>query len=302
MTLEAGPSAETTVSGTRQVCLETPASLAELTAALGRMTARSRFIAGGTDLVRSMLQDHWAPDLIVDLSGIAELKGVSAGETDLRIGAATTFSEIARDPLVTRHAACLTGAASVVGSVQTRNMATIGGNVGNASPCGDSLAPLLALDARAAVLDAAGAVSERPVADILAGPGRTTLRHDEVMTQIVVPLLGDGWRSTYAKLGSRTMVSVARVGMAMVVHLDEAAGTIIEARVAIGALGVTAFRALGLEVLLAGSRLNESSREAFVAACPDVARQSIPGRYSLPYKQEAIRGVARDAWEALDLG
>lgn len=281
--------------------LTTPASLVELTTALGSMSAQSRFLAGGTDLVRSMQQDHWRPDLIVDIGDVAELHGIRSDAGTLRIGAATTFTDIAADPLVVRHATCLARAAAVVGSRQTRNIATVGGNIGNASPCGDSLAPLLALEARAVVLDSRGATSERPVAEVLAGPGRTTLRHDEIIIELVLPLLGDDWRSTYAKLGSRTMVSVARVGMAVLVRLDEAAETILEARVGIGALGQTAFRAEGLEQLLTGSRVNEGTRDAFVAACPDVARQSIPGRYSLPYKQEAIRGVAWDAWESLGL-
>ncbi len=293
--------AAATSSGVRRLRLLTPASLVELTAALSAVTAQSRFLAGGTDLVRSMQQDHWIPDLIVDLGDVAELHGIQATADDLRIGAATTFTDIASDPLVGRHATCLARAAAVVGSRQTRNMATIGGNIGNASPCGDSLAPLLALEARGVVLDSGGATCERPVAEILAGPGRTTLRHDEIITELVLPLLGDDWHSTYAKLGSRTMVSVARVGMAVVVRLDAAAETIVEARVGIGALGLTAFRAEGLEQVLTGSRVNQSTRDAFVAACPDVARQSIPGRYSLPYKQEAIRGVAWDAWEDLGL-
>jgi CO/xanthine dehydrogenase FAD-binding subunit len=306
MTPEAGTGIgarpEAAADAATRVRVTTPASIEELTLSLGAKTAQSRFIAGGTDLVRSMVQDRWTPDLIVDLSGVPELRGIRVDQTDLRIGAATTFADIALDPLVLRHATCLARAAAVVGSAQTRNMATIGGNVGNASPCGDSLAPLLALEARALILDSAGATSWRPVGEILAGPGATTLRHDEVIVELAVPLPGDGWRSTYAKLGSRTMVSVARVGMAVVLRLDETAGAIAEARVAIGALGQTAFRAEGLEVLLAGSRVNESTREAFVAACPDVARQSIPGRYSLPYKQEAIRGVACDAWDSLGLG
>jgi CO/xanthine dehydrogenase FAD-binding subunit len=288
-------------SGVRRPRLLTPANLVELTDALGAMTAQSRFLAGGTDLVRSMQQDRWTPDLIVDLGDLAGLHGIRTTTDALCIGAATTFTDIASHPLVLRHATCLARAAAVVGSVQTRNMATIGGNIGNASPCGDSLAPLLALEARGVVLDSGGATCERPVAEILAGPGHTTLRHDEIITELVLPLLGDDWRSTYAKLGSRTMVSVARVGMAVVVRLDAAAETIVEARVGIGALGRTAFRAEGLEQVLTGSRINQSTRDAFVAACPDVARQSIPGRYSLPYKQEAIRGVAWDAWESLGL-
>jgi len=281
--------------------ISTPAGLPGLIEALAATTPKSRLLAGGTDLVRAMTQDHWTPDLIIDLSGIPELHGVQTGAGCLRIGATTTFSEIATDEVVWRHARCLAEAADVVGAVQTRNIATIGGNVGNASPCGDSIPALLALDATAVIVDAIGETSERRVGQIVTGPGTTSLRHDQAIVEFAIPTPPDGSRSTYAKLGSRTMVSVARIGMALVVRLEPADRTILEARVGIGALGETAFRAADLERLLTGRRADEATRDAFIAACPRVAQNAIPGRYSLPYKQEAIRGVAADAWAKLDL-
>lgn len=285
----------------------TPAGLPGLIETLALSTPQSRLLAGGTDLVRQMTQEHLTPDLIIDLSGVAELHGIRAAAGCLRIGATATFAEIAADPLVRRHARCLAEAAGVVGAVQTRNMATIGGNVGNASPCADSVPALLALDASALVINGQGEKTERRVDGIVAGPGTTTLRHDEAIIELVVPLLDESYRSTYAKLGSRTMVSVARIGMAVVVRLVLDAGdtsapaAIDEARVGIGALGETAFRAPTLEQVLAGRPADRATRHEFIDACPAVAQSSIPGRYSLPYKQEAIRGVADDAWTALGL-
>jgi carbon-monoxide dehydrogenase medium subunit len=104
------------------------------------------------------------------------------------------------------------------------------------------------------------------------------------------------------------MVSAARIGMALVVSLDPGEdeetqpGTIVDARIGIGALGETAFRAGRLEELLVGRPADAETRSTFVEACPEMARDAIPGRSSLPYKQEAIRGVATDAWDALGLG
>jgi len=288
--------------------IETPAGLPGLVDALAAMTPRSRVLAGGTDLVRQMTQDGHRPDIIVDLSGVRELRHIRQVGESLRLGATTTFAEIAGDPTVRRHATCLASAAASVGAVQTRNMATIGGNIGNASPCADSIPALLALEATVMVLDGHGETTERRLDRVLKGPGATALRHDEVITEIVVPVPGGERRSSYAKLGSRTMVSVARIGMALVVRLERGdgeetqPGTIAEARVGIGALGETAFRADDLEELLRGRPADEATRAALVDAGPVVARAAIPGRSSLPYKQEAIRGVATDAWDALGLG
>jgi len=279
--------------------LLTPGGLQELTAALQRMTPSSRLLAGGTDLIRSMHQDLWEPDLLIDLSGLRELDYVRLEDGTLRVGALTTFAELQADPLVRRHARCLAEAAAQVGSAQIRNVATVGGNIANASPCADSVTALVALDAAVHTIDGGGQSVVRPLEQIFVGSGRTSLAPDEAITEVSFAALGADQRTTFAKIGSRSTVTVARLSMAVVVKYEADASMLSEARVALGAIGEYAFRDARLEELLEGRPANEESARLFAAGCADAVRRAIPGRYSLPYKQHAVLGLAYDAWNAL---
>jgi CO/xanthine dehydrogenase FAD-binding subunit len=281
--------------------LLTPGGLRELTAALRRATPDSRLLAGGTDLIRSMHQDHWEPDLLIDLSGVRELDGVRLERGRLHVGALTTFAELQADPLVRRHARCLAEAAGQVGSAQIRNAATVGGNIANASPCADTVTALVALGADVRTIDGDGRSTTRPLTQVTVGSGRTSLAPDEAITEVGFAALSADCRSAFAKIGSRSTVSVARLSMALVVKYDPGAGTMSGARVALGAVGETAFRDARLEDLLEGRAANAESARLFAGGCREAVRRAIPGRYSLPYKQYAAVGLAFDAWNALGL-
>jgi len=281
--------------------LLTPGGLQELTAALRRATPSSRLLAGGTDLIRSMHQDLWEPDLLIDLSGVRELDYVRLEDGTLRVGALTTFAELQADALVRRHARCLAEAAAQVGSAQIRNVATLGGNIANASPCADTVTALVALGAHVRTIGGGGQSVVRPLEQIFVGSGRTVLAPDEAITEVSFAALGADQRTTFAKIGSRSTVTVARLSMALAVKYDKDAGTLSEARVALGAVGESAFRDARLEELLEGRPADEESARLFAAACTDAVRRAIPGRYSLPYKQHAVVGLAYDAWNALGL-
>jgi len=279
--------------------LLTPTGLGDLPAALAGMTQRSRLLAGGTDLVNAMRRDECRPDLIVDLSGVRELAGVRREDGVLRVGAMTTFSQLQVDPVVRQYAACLAEAAAQVGSTQIRNIATIGGNVANASPCGDSIPALMALDACVTVLDGDGRTSSRPIRDVVVGPGATSLSTGEVIIDFTFAPLRPHERSVFVKIGSRSAVTVARLSAAVVVECNPAAGTLSAARVALGAVGDTAFRDAAVEASLEGRPANEATAQRFAEACANAVCASIPGRHSLPYKQHAAVGLAYDAWNGL---
>ena len=281
--------------------LLTPGGITELMAALQRATPSSRLLAGGTDLIRSMHQDHWEPDLLIDLSGVRELDYVLLEDGMLRVGSMTTFAELQADPLVRRHARCLAEAAAQVGSAQIRNVATVGGNIANASPCADTVTALVALGADVRTIDGGGVSATRPLTEITVGSGRTSLAPDEAIIEVGFAALGAGQRTTFAKIGSRSTVTVARLSMALVVTFDAAAGTVSGVRVALGAVGEAAFRDARLEELLEGRPANAESARLFASGCMDAVRRAIPGRYSLPYKQHAVVGLAYDAWNALGL-
>ncbi len=279
----------------------TPATTDELIAALERATPRTRLLAGGTDLVRDIRRPGHEPDVLVDLTGVRELAGVRLDGDLLHVGALTTFTELQRDPLVREHALCLALAAAQVGSVQIRNAGTVGGNVANASPCADSATALTALEAEVVTVDGAGRRLTRPLAGVLLGPNRTSLRHDEAIVEFVFPALGPEYRTAFTKIGSRTAVSVARLSAALVVRIDADPGTLADVRVALGAVGAAAFRAGAVEALLEGRPADEEAARILAEGCVDAVSGSIPDRPSLPYKRHAAVGLAYDSWNALAL-
>jgi len=279
----------------------TPVSAEELVAALARATPHTRLLAGGTDLVRAIRVLGSEPDTIIDLTGLTELSYVRLDGETLRIGATTTFTQLQTDPLVREHALCLGLAAAQVGSAQIRNVGTIGGNIANASPCADGATALTALGAAVTTVDGAGAVRSRAIGEVLLGPNRTSLGHDEAITEFSCAALGADRRSAFAKIGSRTAVSVARLSAALVVRFDAAAGAITGVRVALGAVGEAAFRATAVEQALEGRPADAETARLFAEGCVAAVQASIPGRYSLPYKQHAAVGLAYDAWNGLAL-
>ena len=281
--------------------LLTPSTRDELVAALARATPHSRLLAGGTDLVRALRRPDQAPDLLIDLSGLDELAAVRLDGDKLRVGALATFTTIQRHPLVREHAVCLGLAAAQVGSVQIRNAGTLGGNVANASPCADGVTALAALGAEVVILNAEGVETTRPIAEVVLGPNSTSLAYDEAIVEFAFPALGTEHRAGFSKIGSRTAVSVARLSCALVVRFDAAAGTLASVRVALGAVGEAAFRAARLERELEGRHADEETARLFAAGCVAAVQESIPGRYSLPYKQHAAVGLAYDAWNMLAL-
>ena len=279
----------------------TPATRDALVVALSRATPRTRLLAGGTDLVREIRRPGHEPDLLVDLTGLREFSGVRRDGGTLCVGALTTFTELQRDPLVRQYALCLALAAAQVGSVQIRNAGTVGGNVANASPCADSATALTALEAEVTTIDGTGTLLTRPICEVLLGPNRTSLAHDQAIVEFRFAALGPEYRTAFTKIGSRTAVSVARLSAALVVRFDVVSGTMADVRLALGAVGGNAFRAAEVEALLEGRPADEASAHILANGCVAAISSSIPDRPSLPYKRHAAIGLAYDSWNALAL-
>jgi CO/xanthine dehydrogenase FAD-binding subunit len=177
-----------------------------------------------------------SPPVLVDVTRLAELRGISVEGGRLSIGAATTMTELVESPLVRQHAQALAEGAAAAASWQIRDVATVGGNLVNASPAADTVAPLVALGAALQVAGPGG-LREIPVSSLALGPGRTCLEPDEVLTRIFVPLLGQGEGQAFVKLGRRQALSISVVNAAARVRVE---GTVIrDARLALGAVAPT---------------------------------------------------------------
>lgn len=248
-------------------------------------------VAGGTDWIikrHGKLRDD---SVVIDLSRLKELKGISDDGDFIRIGALETMTAIHNNPIVRKYAATLSDAAYVMGSEQIRNRATIGGNVANSSPAADTPGPLAALGAEACVISAEG---ERlmKIEEII-GRNKNNLSEGEIIKEFIIPK--DEKRiSAFLKIGSRTQVSISRINIA--VSARPVSGVYLDARVYVGTLGSAARRCCAAEAAL--------ERPYFKETLPDVltlfAAEAIPGRSTLPYKQSALRALALDICARLD--
>jgi carbon-monoxide dehydrogenase medium subunit len=269
------------------------AALPDLVKDLAAFQGKIGFVAGGTDFVNRVRRGELDCDLVVDLSQMTDLRYISEETEHIRIGAGTTFAEIASHPLIRKKAPCLAEAASQVGSIQIRNRATIGGNVASASPAADSMPPLTVLNAKARILAFGPAgVSEVPERKIdLCG---TTLSRNELIKEIYFPIPPSHGRSAFQKIGSRTCVSISKLSMAMAVHFDPGKGVIEEGAIALGALGEEPVCPDDLRDFFAGQHVDREFARRLVGRLVDIVAGAIPERVSRPYKMSAVRGLTAD--------
>jgi len=233
-----------------------PRTLEEACAALAEGDAA--ILAGGTDFFPT-LGEAAPPPAIVDISRLDELDGISVTDGEIRIGARTRWSTLARSDLPPAFEA-LRQAAREVGAVQVQNAGTIGGNLCNASPAADGVPPLLILDASVELTSAQGRRSV-PLAAFLLGNRRTARLPHEILSGIIVPAPPAGARSAFVKLGARRYLVISIAMVAALVVVEE--GRIREARVAVGACSAVAQRLPGLEAALRGAEaLNTKKKTA----------------------------------------
>lgn len=265
-----------------------PATLADALCAVRAPGAR--ILAGGTDFYPALGERPVDFD-IVDISRLETLRTIeTARDGAVRIGACTTWSDVARAALPP-HFSALQAAAREVGSIQIQNTATLAGNLCNASPAADGVPPLLALDAAVEIAGQNG-TRRLPLAEFITGVRRTMLGEGEIVSAIHVPPQPDGTRSAFLKLGARRylVISIAMVAVTLVPE----AGRIAAARVAVGACSAVARRLGALEEALAGAPLAEAA--ALVAPAHLAALSPIDDiRATAAYRAEAAAEIVRRA-------
>ncbi len=252
-----------------------PHTLQEAVALLHELGEHSRPLAGGTDLVVQMKEAATRfpyPSSVVSLTRIAELKRIEFSESaGLRIGAAVTMMEVAESPIIRQRFQALAEGAAVVGSYQTMNMATLGGNLCNAAPSADTAPPLLAFEAQAVI---AGPDGRRllPLDQFFLGPGHTALAPGELLAELHLPAPLPGTGSAYRRHTPRKQMDIAVAGASAVLTLG-AEGRIQKARIALGAVAPTPVRARQAESLLEGQ---PPSAELFQRAGEAAAGEASP--------------------------
>jgi aerobic carbon-monoxide dehydrogenase medium subunit len=224
-----------------------PASVADAVRALREGGDDAKIIAGGQSLLPVLRLRLAAPSLVVDLGGIAELRGIREDGDRIAIGAMTTYYDIVRDDLVKQHVALLAQATETVADNQVRHRGTLGGALADADPAGDLGAPSLALDAEMVIAGESGTRTV-PAAEFFVDYFTTAIGEGEILTEIRFPKY-TGWGSHYEKF-NRTAQAWSMCAVAAAVRVE--GGTIAEARVGLTNMGTTPIRATGVEQALVG--------------------------------------------------
>jgi aerobic carbon-monoxide dehydrogenase medium subunit len=274
----------------RRFELALPRSVDEALRVLSDRGPEAKLLAGGTDLLPQMKNGLLKPACVIDLSGVARVKALQPDAAGLRVGAAVPARALERDATTRSTYTALSESAALVGSVQVRNLATLGGNLCNAAPSADMAPPLLALDAEVVIV---GMKGERrvPLADFFTGVRRTVLAADEMLVEIVVPAPGLRSGGNYLRHTPRRELDIAVVGVAA--QLTLANGVCSKARIALAAVAPVPLRARQAEQALEGKPVTPEAIERAAELAVGVAKPISDQRGSADYRRHLVRVLTR---------
>ncbi len=275
------------------------ATVGEACSLLAAYKGEAKVLAGGTDLLVKMKHRRILPRYLVNIKRVPDLDYIRYDEAEgLKIGALTTMQAIRNSSLVMKKFSSLGQAAGVLGTPHVRNIATLGGNLCNASPAAECAPALLTLGAKAKLASLEG---ERVVQmeDFFCGPGKSILNENEILTEIQVPNLPQWTASVHLKYGSRR-VDVAVVGASIVMTVD--GWKCKDVKIALSAVGPTPFRAKRAESLLRGEMLNGAKESLIEKVAQAAMEESSPIddiRGHADHRRHLVKSLVADGVERL---
>ncbi len=264
-----------------------PATVAEALDGLGS-DGDSRVFAGATDLIPQIRAGRPQPSVMIDLKRIDRLVGIVQDGSTWVIGAATPTADITAHTGFTAEFPGLAEASGLIGSDQIQNRSSWGGNLGNASPAADTLPALIVNDARATIADPQGTRTVA-VADIVTGPGTTSLGQDEIIVEITLTSPASHTADAYLRLIPRTEMDIAVVGAAARITLDPD-GVVTAAAIALGAVAPTVVRVPDAEAALVSSPVSVGVLDAVASAASAVCNPINDKRGTVAYRRR-VAGV-----------
>ncbi len=271
-----------------------PTKLPEACEIMDDLKDKAHPLAGGTDLLVNMKKKLIAPEHLVSLARIEELKGIDASNGILKIGACVTAAELAESEVIRGLFGALEGGAASLGSPLIQNLATIGGNLVAARPAADLPPALMAYGAEV-ILKRSSSDRSIPVEDFFKGPGESILETDEILTQVLLKKPQPASGAAYIKLGVRKTLEISLVSVAVYIGLDSQDGSIQIARIVLGAVAPTPIRAPSAEKILLGEK---PSGALFESAGNEAANNSRPidnFRGSAEYRRDMVKVLTRRA-------
>ena len=272
-----------------------PASLEQALACLQEHAGDVTILAGGTDLMPQQQAGRVTlKPTLLNIRRVAELKAIRVEDGALHIGALATITDLLDNALVRHHAPILAEAADHFASNQIRNAGTIGGNICNASPAGDTLVPLLVLDARAELASLAdGRITTRsvPLAEFFTGPGKTVRAANELLTGVRIALPPEQFTARFYKFGTRPALDISTISIGVAGVLRD--GVLSNVRVAFGAVAATPVRGRATEAALEGKRLDAVTIENAAAAARDEVNPIDDIRASAWYRKQLVHNMTK---------
>jgi len=229
----------------------------------------AKCIAGGTNFVPDMRSREVSFEQIIDLTALEELNHIKEENGTLSIGALTSISDIASSPVIGKLSPVLSRAAGQLGNPLTRNRATIGGNLANASPAADMAPPLLALDAEIHMERWEQEERKIPIDQFFLGPNKTMLEDDEIITRITFTSPKNPTKGSHFKLGLRNSMAISVVSIAVMLEMN--GSECRKARVGLGAVAPKPVRAYRAEKILEGKELDET----LIEQCAAIVKEDI---------------------------
>lgn len=270
-----------------------PNTVEETIEFLDQYREKGKIIAGGTDLVIDIKNRKANFEALIDVSSIEEMSFIKVEKNLVEIGAATTFTDIAKSKLLSIRLSGLKEAAHSVGSPQIRNKGTIGGNICNGSPAADIVPPLLALDA-IAVIKSKDGQREVLVEELFLDKGKVALGNNEVLVSVKFKNPNDKQILSFSKLGLRKALAISRICTSVFVEFDEEK-ICKEIRIANGSLGKFGTRERKVEEFFKGKKLTEEVIEEGVKLMQGQVAERLAGRSTVEFKSVAVKGVLRNA-------
>jgi carbon-monoxide dehydrogenase medium subunit len=262
---------------------------------LAKHGAEAKVIAGGTDVMVD-IKFKEEPGSLVNIKKLPGLSGIKENGGSLRIGALTTIREIESSALVREKLPVLWESAHQFASLQVRNTATIGGNICRASPSGETLTPLLVLEAKGKLAFSDGERSE-PFASFFQGPGKSSVGAKGLLTEIEVPYPAPGSKGVYLKHAVRGAMDIAMVGVAVMITPDAAKANLQDVRIGLGAVAPTPLRAPKAEALLRGKPLTAALVKEAAAMAASEASPISDQRSSAENRRWIVEALTRKGLE-----
>jgi carbon-monoxide dehydrogenase medium subunit len=292
-----------------------PETLEEALTLLAKYGDKAKLIAGGTDVIVMIKQKAMAPDVLISLGGIAGLNQIKFNGS-LSIGPMVTHRAIEKSEVIKKNFSALADATDFLGSVQIRNVATIGGNICTAAPSADTATPLLVLGTQAKIKSLKG---ERtvPVEEFFKGPGETVLKPGELVRELLIPKLLPNTGSAYYKLQRRLALDLPILGVCVLLSLDKNKVTCSDmlctaspissilhkmeedeiickdVRIALGVAAPTPMRAVKAEALLRGRKLSDELLEEVAHTASQEAQPRDTIRGEAWYRKDMIRVLVK---------